>query len=115
MMMAPAPDGFPRLIQDFFYVCLIHLKDRNFCTPKIDEEALKAKKERELAEEKEKVMKEYQEKQKKKKEKEEKAKNKDKDEKKEDEKDSKKEDKKKEDEEKPNEVWFGLHRFWRLF
>ncbi|UKZ78562.1 hypothetical protein TrVFT333_006308 [Trichoderma virens FT-333] len=64
--------------KDFFYVCPVHLKDRNFATPKIDEDAIKAKREKELAEEKDKLMKEYQEKQRKKKEKE-KEKDKDKD------------------------------------
>ena len=79
--------------KDFFYVCPIHLKDRYFCTPKIDEDALKAKRERELAEETERLKKEYEEKQKKKKEKQEKAKNGDKD----DEKDKKKDGDKEED------------------
>ncbi|KAJ2978498.1 hypothetical protein NQ176_g3787 [Zarea fungicola] len=78
--------------KDFFYVCAVHLKDRYFCTPKIDEEAVKAKREKELEAEKERVKKEYEEKQKKKKqkekEKEEKEKNKDQD---------KKDDKKKDD------------------
>jgi hypothetical protein len=80
-------DGW--LLQDFFYVCPVHLKDRYFCTPKIDEAAVKAKKDKEWEEEKEKLKKEYEEKQRKKKEKEkekdkdkEKDKNKDKDEKK---------------------------------
>jgi hypothetical protein len=74
-----------RLLQDFFYVCPVHLKDRYFCTPKIDEAAVKAKKDKEWEEEKEKLKKEYEEKQRKKKEKEkekEKEKDKDKDEKK---------------------------------
>ncbi|KAL6852535.1 hypothetical protein ACO1O0_007081 [Amphichorda felina] len=79
--------------KDFFYVCPVHLKDRYFCTPKIDEDALKAKREREMAEELERVKKEYEEKQRKKKEKEEKAKNKDK----EDDKDKKKGEEEKED------------------
>ncbi|KAG6023712.1 hypothetical protein E4U19_004187 [Claviceps sp. Clav32 group G5] len=57
--------------KDYFYVCPTHLKDTYFCTPKIDEAAIKAKKEKALAEEIEKVKKEYQEKQQKKKEKEE--------------------------------------------
>ncbi|KAH8168346.1 AAA-ATPase vps4-associated protein 1 domain-containing protein [Sarocladium implicatum] len=70
--------------KDFFYVCPIHLKDRNFCLPKIDEAAVAAKKrEKELKEETEKLKKEYEEKQRKKKEKEaekdEKDKDKDKD------------------------------------
>ncbi|KAG6190039.1 hypothetical protein E4U27_006026 [Claviceps purpurea] len=57
--------------KDYFYVCPTHLKDTYFCTPKIDEAAIKAKKEKALAEEIEKVKKEYQEKQQKKKEKDE--------------------------------------------
>ncbi|KAL6692303.1 DUF1742 domain-containing protein [Trichoderma pleuroticola] len=66
--------------KDFFYICPVHLKDRYFCAPKIDEDAIKAKREKDLAEEKDKLMKEYQEKQRKKKEKEkEKKKDKDKD------------------------------------
>lgn len=89
--------------KDFFYVCMSHLKDRHFCTPQIDEEALKKKREQEMAEEKERVKKEYEEKQRKKKEKEEKDK-KDKDgdkgEKKDDEKDKDDEKKKSSDDEK---------------
>ncbi|EHK46931.1 hypothetical protein TRIATDRAFT_217303 [Trichoderma atroviride IMI 206040] len=74
--------------KDFFYICPVHLKDRNFCSPKIDEDAVKAKREKELAEEKEKLKKEYEEKQRKKKEKEkEKEKEKDKDKKDKDKKD----------------------------
>ncbi|KAJ4155136.1 hypothetical protein LMH87_000395 [Akanthomyces muscarius] len=88
--------------KDFFYVCAVHLKDRYFCTPKIDEEAVKAKREKELEAEKEKVKKEYEEKQRKKKEKEEKdKKDKDKDDKKKEEKKDDKDDdpeKKKDDE-----------------
>ncbi|KAJ3495290.1 hypothetical protein NLG97_g3501 [Lecanicillium saksenae] len=77
--------------KDFFYVCAVHLKDRYFCTPKIDEEAAKAKRERELDAEKEKLKKEYEEKQRRKKENEEASKkDKDKDDKK---KDDKKDDK----------------------
>ncbi|KID90489.1 hypothetical protein MGU_02366 [Metarhizium guizhouense ARSEF 977] len=56
--------------KDFFYVCPSHLKDTYFCTPKIDEAALKAKREKEIAEETEKLKKEYEERQRKKKEKE---------------------------------------------
>jgi hypothetical protein len=81
----------------------VHLKDRYFCSPIIDEEAAKAKRERELAEEKEKVLKEYEERQKKKKEKEDKDKNKDADKDKDkdkDDKDDKKEEKKPEDDSK---------------
>ncbi|RDA95998.1 hypothetical protein CP533_5919 [Ophiocordyceps camponoti-saundersi (nom. inval.)] len=76
--------------KDFFYVCPAHLKDRYFCTPKIDEDAIKAKREKALAEEMERLKEEYEEKQRKKKEKE-KDKEKDKD---------KKEDKGKEEDEK---------------
>ncbi|KAG5979367.1 hypothetical protein E4U55_005245 [Claviceps digitariae] len=57
--------------KDFFYVCPTHLKDTYFCTPKIDEAAIKAKREKALAEETEKLKKEYQERLRKKKEKEE--------------------------------------------
>lgn len=59
--------------QDWFYVCPSHLKDPGFCTPKIDQAAIEARKKRELKEEIERVKKEYEEKQKKKKEKKEKA------------------------------------------
>jgi hypothetical protein len=86
--------------KDFFYVCPIHLKDRYFCTPKIDEDALKAKRERELAEETERLKKEYEEKQKRKREKQEKVKNKDKD----DDKDKKKDRDKDEDKEDAKSV-----------
>ncbi|KAK4063778.1 hypothetical protein Trihar35433_8486 [Trichoderma harzianum] len=87
--------------KDFFYICPLHLKDRYFCTPKIDEEAIKAKREKDLAEEKDKLMKEYQEKQRKKKEKEkEKEKEKDKDKDKDDSKDKDKEKDKDKDTEK---------------
>ncbi|KAJ4127667.1 hypothetical protein NW765_016148 [Fusarium oxysporum] len=92
--------------KDFFFVCPVHLKDRYFCTPKIDEEAAKRKREKELEEEKERVKKEYEEKQKKKKEKEEKKeKEKDKDKKEKDgDKEKDKEDKdEKKDEDKDKE------------
>lgn len=58
-------------IQDFFYVCPAHLKDRNFCSPIVDSEE-QARKAREdaIAREVEAVKKEYEEKQLKKKEKE---------------------------------------------
>ncbi|KAI1281536.1 DUF1742-domain-containing protein [Xylaria sp. FL0933] len=67
--------------QDFFYVCLAHLKDRGFCSPIIDHDAVAAaKKKKEMDEEVEKLKKEYEEKQRKKKEKEaEKEKDSDKD------------------------------------
>ncbi|KAM0207679.1 hypothetical protein ACHAQI_007476 [Fusarium lateritium] len=89
--------------KDFFFVCPVHLKDRYFCTPKIDEEAAKKKREKELEEEKERVKKEYEEKQKKKKEKEEKKDkdDKDKDDKEKDkDKDKDKDEKKDEDKDK---------------
>ncbi|KAF4339315.1 AAA-ATPase vps4-associated 1 domain protein [Fusarium beomiforme] len=92
--------------KDFFFVCPVHLKDRYFCTPKIDEEAAKKKREKELEEEKERVKKEYEEKMKKKKEKEEKKdKDKDKDKKDKDgDKEKQKEDKdEKKDEDKDKE------------
>lgn len=58
-------------IQDFFYVCSIHLKDSNFCTPILDESEVAARKQRETIErEIEKVKKEYEERMKRKKEKE---------------------------------------------
>ncbi|KEZ40917.1 hypothetical protein SAPIO_CDS7809 [Scedosporium apiospermum] len=72
---------------DFFYVCVAHLKDRNFCTPIIDQAAIDAKKKKELDEEVERVKKEYEERkkkkeeEKKKKEEEEKGKEKSKDDK----------------------------------
>ncbi|KAK1585802.1 VPS4-associated protein 1 [Colletotrichum navitas] len=82
--------------KDFFYVCPSHLKDKNFCSPIIDNEAVEAKKKKELEEEIERVKKEYEEKQKKKKEKEEKDKTTDKDKAKEKGKDDKKNDDEKE-------------------
>ncbi|KAL2196681.1 VPS4-associated protein 1 [Corynascus similis CBS 632.67] len=63
--------------KDWFYVCPAHLKDPGFCTPKIDQATIDARKKRELEEEIERVKKEYEEKQKKKKEKEEKGKKED--------------------------------------
>ncbi|GJC81569.1 UPF0589 protein C32H8.01c [Colletotrichum liriopes] len=83
--------------KDFFYVCPSHLKDKNFCSPIIDKEAVEAKKKQELEEEVERVKKEYEEKQKKKKEKEEKDKNADKDKEKEKDKDDKKTENEKKD------------------
>ncbi|KAF6809394.1 UPF0589 protein C32H8.01c [Colletotrichum musicola] len=65
--------------KDFFYVCPSHLKDKNFCSPIIDKEAIEAKKKKDLEEEIERVKKEYEEKQKKKKEKEKDEKDKEKD------------------------------------
>lgn len=55
--------------KDFFYVCLSHLKDRGFCSPIIDQEAVAAKKKKEMDDELERVKNEYEEKQRKKKEK----------------------------------------------
>lgn len=67
-------------LQDFFFVCPGHLKDRGFCSPIIDEAAVAAKKKKEMEAEVERVKQEFEEKQKKKKEKEkEKEKGKDKD------------------------------------
>ncbi|KAL2877220.1 hypothetical protein SGCOL_007616 [Colletotrichum sp. CLE4] len=90
--------------KDFFYVCPSHLKDKNFCSPIIDKEAVEAKKKKALEDEVERVKKEYEDKQKKKKEKEEKEKEKDKDKEKEKEKEKDREkdkdDKKTEDEKK---------------
>lgn len=54
------------------------MKDVYFCTPKIDHEAVKAQREKELAEETEKLKKEYEERQRRKKEKESKEEGKDK-------------------------------------
>ncbi|XXG97261.1 hypothetical protein Hte_003557 [Hypoxylon texense] len=52
--------------KDFFYVCPSHLKDKGFCSPIIDHEAVAAKKKKEMEEEIERVKKEYEEKQRKK-------------------------------------------------
>jgi hypothetical protein len=51
-------------LQDFFYVCLGHLKDRGFCVPDPSEDAaakerMEKKAQEELEREKEKVIKEY--------------------------------------------------------
>ncbi|KAI8964728.1 DUF1742-domain-containing protein [Daldinia sp. FL1419] len=53
--------------KDFFYVCPGHLKDRGFCSPIIDHDAIAAKKKKEMEDEIERVKKEYEEKQRKKK------------------------------------------------
>ncbi|KAK4096123.1 DUF1742-domain-containing protein [Parathielavia hyrcaniae] len=50
--------------KDWFYVCPAHLKDPAYCTPKIDQAAIEARKKRALEEEMERVKKEYEEKQK---------------------------------------------------
>ncbi|KAH8711355.1 hypothetical protein HC256_008168 [Beauveria bassiana] len=71
---------------------LLQDEDRYFCTPKIDEEAARAKREQDLEAEKEKLKKEYEEKQRKKKEKEEK-----------DKKDKSKDDKDKDEKDKPDD------------
>ncbi|KAI6092923.1 DUF1742-domain-containing protein [Hypoxylon rubiginosum] len=89
--------------KDFFYVCPSHLKDRGFCSPIIDHEAVAAKKKKEMDEEVERLKKEYEEKQRKKQEKDSKKnedseKSKDKEDK--DSKDTK--DTEKKDESKPN-------------
>ncbi|KAK3947326.1 VPS4-associated protein 1 [Pseudoneurospora amorphoporcata] len=63
--------------KDFFYLCPSHLKEPALCTPKIDTEAIEARRKKELEEEVERVKKEYEEKQKKKKEEKEKEKKKD--------------------------------------
>ncbi|KAK1773997.1 VPS4-associated protein 1 [Copromyces sp. CBS 386.78] len=64
--------------KDFFYICPSHLKEPALCTPKMDTEAIEARRKKELEEEIERVKKEYEEKQKKKKEEKEKEKKKDK-------------------------------------
>ncbi|KKK14682.1 hypothetical protein AOCH_000808 [Aspergillus ochraceoroseus] len=64
--------------KDFFYVCPVHLKDRNFCLPIIDAEEEAAKKKQEAMDrEIEKLKKEYEEKQQRKSEREKDAKSKD--------------------------------------
>ncbi|KAK1139029.1 hypothetical protein N8T08_001333 [Aspergillus melleus] len=56
--------------KDFFYVCPVHLKDRNFCSPVVDEGGRETKrKEEAMAAEIEKVKREYEERQRRKKEK----------------------------------------------
>jgi len=73
--------------KDFFYICLIHLKDGSFCTPIVDTEKEAAKEREEaIAREIEKVKNEYEQKQRKK-EKEQNNKQKDKENKKGEEKD----------------------------
>ena len=52
-------------LQDFFFVCPGHLKDRGFCSPIIDEAAVAAKKKKEMEAEVERVKQEFEEKQKK--------------------------------------------------
>lgn len=78
--------------QDFFYICPVHLKDKGFCSPIIDEAAVAAKKKKEMEAEIERVKQEFEEKQKKKKDKE-KDKDKDKDKKADEKEDKKSEDK----------------------
>ncbi|KAK5662128.1 hypothetical protein OQA88_8033 [Cercophora sp. LCS_1] len=93
--------------KDFFYICPSHLKDVGFCSPKIDKEALEARRKKELEEEVERVKKEYEEKKKKKEEKKKDDKKDDKrddkDDKKDEKKDDKKDDEKKEDDKKDDE------------
>ncbi|KAL3427696.1 hypothetical protein PVAG01_01205 [Phlyctema vagabunda] len=79
--------------KDFFYVCAIHLKDRGFCNPIIDEAAVAAKKKKEMDEEVLRVKEEFEEKQRKKKEKEKEEKEKEKDKDKDNEDDKKKDSK----------------------
>jgi hypothetical protein len=56
--------------QDYFYICPVHLKDRGFCSPIVDEAEVAAKKKKEeMDHEIEKVKQEYEEKMRKKKEK----------------------------------------------
>ncbi|OJD25393.1 hypothetical protein ACJ73_03240 [Blastomyces percursus] len=56
--------------KDYFYICPIHLKDRGFCSPIVDEEVVAAKKRKEeMDKEIEKVKQEYEEKMKRKKQK----------------------------------------------
>ncbi|KAI4870595.1 DUF1742-domain-containing protein [Hypoxylon rubiginosum] len=87
--------------KDFFYVCPSHLKDRGFCTPIIDHEAIAAKKKKEMDDEVERVKKEYEEKQRKKQQKESKKGEETEKPKDKEEKDSK--DAEKKDESKPND------------
>ncbi|WEW55510.1 hypothetical protein PRK78_000941 [Emydomyces testavorans] len=83
--------------KDFFYICPLHLKDKGFCSPIVDEEEVAARrKKEEMEKEIEKVTREYEEKMKRKKEKG-KGKQKDKDK---DEKDEKGKKQDNEDEEK---------------
>ncbi|KAM7183879.1 hypothetical protein V8F33_013330 [Rhypophila sp. PSN 637] len=79
--------------KDFFYICPSHLKDAGFCTPKIDQAAIEARKKKELEEEIELVKKEYEEKKKKKEEKDKKDKKGDKEKDKKDGEDEKEKDK----------------------
>ncbi|KAK2845280.1 hypothetical protein FQN49_005877 [Arthroderma sp. PD_2] len=94
--------------KDFFYICPIHLKDKAFCSPLIDEEEVAAKKKKEeMDREIEKVKKEYEEKQRRKKEKEKgKEKEKEKDDEKEDDKKKDKDDEesKKDEKEKDDKI-----------
>lgn len=53
-------------MQDYFYVCPGHLKDRGFCTPVVDEAAVASQKKQEMATEVERVKREFEEKQQKK-------------------------------------------------
>ncbi|KJF61607.1 hypothetical protein, variant [Coccidioides immitis RS] len=90
--------------KDFFYICPIHLKDKGFCSPIIEEEEVAAKKKKEeMAREIEKVKKEYEEKMKRKKEKE-KEKEKEKGEKDEGNKKKEDEDEKKAEKEKDEKI-----------
>jgi hypothetical protein len=89
--------------QDFFYVCSGHLKDKGFCTAIVDQEAVAAKKKREMDAEIERVKQEFEEKQRKKKEKE-KEKEKEREKEKIKDEDKEKEKEKEKDEKKPSSI-----------
>lgn len=108
---APSSNGS----QDWFYVCPAHLKDTHFCTPKIDQAAIEARKKRELDEEIARVKKEYEEKQKKKKEKAEKGDKKDEAEDKKDKDDKPSEDTPSEDKQKAQEKTGSVRRHLQTF
>jgi len=97
------PHSVSHTRQDFFYICPGHLKDTGFCTPKIDQAAIEARKKKELEEEIARVKKEYEEK-KKKKEKEKEEKEKKAKEKKDDKDTDKKDDGKSEEEKKDKDA-----------
>ncbi|MCJ1369473.1 hypothetical protein MMC20_000684 [Loxospora ochrophaea] len=91
--------------KDFFYVCLGHLKDRNFCSPIVDDAEVAAKKKKEdLDREIELIKREYEEKLKKRKAKDGKAKAKDSDKDKDKEKEADEDEDKKAEEEKDEKI-----------
>ncbi|SPO05259.1 uncharacterized protein DNG_07946 [Cephalotrichum gorgonifer] len=90
VLISDGPDG-----KDFFFVCPAHIKDRKFCSPIIDQDAVEARKKKAMEEELERVKKEYEEKKRKKE-----AEKKKKDEEKEKEKEKEKSGDKSKDEEK---------------